>query len=75
MIVDRHSFGAAAFVLAGMLVCALSSPSSAAAAKAGTRSAVLSAAPGTLVRWSVPGTLRCRLAGEDAVDAEGLAFG
>jgi murein DD-endopeptidase MepM/ murein hydrolase activator NlpD len=63
MIVDHHSFGAAAFVLASMLVCALSSPSSAAEAKASTRSAVLSAAPGTLVRWSVPGTVRCRMSG------------
>jgi murein DD-endopeptidase MepM/ murein hydrolase activator NlpD len=61
MVVDRASFGTAAFLLASVLACALSSPSSAAEAKARTQAATLSAAPGTLVRWSVPGTMRCRM--------------
>ncbi|HEY3030381.1 MAG TPA: M23 family metallopeptidase, partial [Bradyrhizobium sp.] len=39
----------------------VSSPGSAAEARTRTKSATLSAAPGTLVRWSVPGTMRCRM--------------
>jgi murein DD-endopeptidase MepM/ murein hydrolase activator NlpD len=61
MVAAHASFGTAAFVLASVLACALSSPSSAAEAKARMRSATLSVAPGTLVRWSVPGTTRCRM--------------
>jgi len=61
MIVDHRSFGTAVFVIASVLVCVLPSPSSAAEIKASTKSAALSAAPGTLVRWSVPATVRCRM--------------
>ena len=50
MVVDHASFGKAAFLLASVLACALSPPSSAAEAKARTQAATLSAAPGTLVR-------------------------
>ena len=61
MIVDHRSLRTAALVLVSALVCAPSSPSSAAEAKASTRAAALSAVPGTLVRWSVPGTVRCQM--------------
>jgi murein DD-endopeptidase MepM/ murein hydrolase activator NlpD len=61
MIVDRSLFRTAAILLAGALAWAPSSPGSAAEAKARTKSAALSAVPGTLVRWSVPGTMRCRM--------------
>jgi murein DD-endopeptidase MepM/ murein hydrolase activator NlpD len=61
MVGDHPYLKTAAFLLAGVVVCALSPQSYAAEAKARTKSATLSAAPGTLVRWSVPGTMRCRM--------------
>jgi murein DD-endopeptidase MepM/ murein hydrolase activator NlpD len=61
MVVDYRSFGTAAFFLASALLCTLPPPSFAAETKARTAKATLSAAPGTLVRWSVPGTKRCRM--------------
>lgn len=60
MIVDGRYFGAVALALGASLVCLL--PSSAAAeTKAHNVPTALSTAPGTLVRWSVPGTTRCRM--------------
>jgi hypothetical protein len=63
MVVDRHHSAVAVLAIASAVMCALSSPSSAAERKARpTASAsALSAQPGTLVRWSVPGTTRCRM--------------
>ncbi|MDQ2964044.1 MAG: M23 family metallopeptidase [Pseudomonadota bacterium] len=61
MIVDHPPFGTAALVLASVLLCTFPPPSFAAEAKASTKSATLSVVPGTLVRWSVPGTVRCRM--------------
>ena len=61
MVFAHSPFRTGAILLAGALALALSSPGSAAQAQARTKSAALSAAPGTLVRWSVPGTTRCRM--------------
>jgi murein DD-endopeptidase MepM/ murein hydrolase activator NlpD len=51
-----HNLAAAGLACVSALACALPAPSSAAEAPA-----ALTAAPGTLVRWSVPGTARCRM--------------
>jgi murein DD-endopeptidase MepM/ murein hydrolase activator NlpD len=61
MAVERRYFGIVAFALSAALGCSLPSPAAVAQAKAGTAPASLSVAPGTLVRWSVPGTTRCRM--------------
>jgi len=61
MVVAHSPFRTAAILLGCALALAVSSPGSAAEAKTRTKSATLSAAPGTLVRWSVPGTMRCRM--------------
>jgi murein DD-endopeptidase MepM/ murein hydrolase activator NlpD len=61
MVVDHSPFRTAAILVAGALTWALSSPGSAAEAKPRSKSAALSVVPGTLVRWSVPGTMRCRM--------------
>jgi murein DD-endopeptidase MepM/ murein hydrolase activator NlpD len=62
MAVDRRSFGIVVLTLIAALGCTLLSPGMAAEAKTG-RAPALSAAPGALVRWSVPGTTRCRMNG------------
>jgi hypothetical protein len=61
MIVDGRYSGVVALALGAALVCPLPSPSAAAETKAHKVPTALSAAPGTLVRWSVPGTTRCRM--------------
>jgi murein DD-endopeptidase MepM/ murein hydrolase activator NlpD len=64
MSVDRHYSAIAALVIAYVVICALPSPISAAEHKKGRAMApasALSVQPGTLVRWSVPGTTRCRM--------------
>src|ERR1700741_2325074 len=64
MIVDRHHTAVAALVIAGAVICALPPPLSAAEHKQGRPMAPASALPvqpGTLVRWSVPGTTRCQM--------------
>lgn len=64
MAVDHPRFGTIALVAAAVLVCVASSSSAAADAKAQAARNVqpaLSAAPGTVVRWSVPGTTRCHM--------------
>ena len=63
MMVDRHYSAVAVLAIASAVVCALSSPTSAAEHKPRpTASAsALSVQPGTLVRWSVPGTTRCHM--------------
>ena len=60
MAVDHPCFRAVALAAAAVLVCLVSSPSRAAEAKARNVPTAISVAPGTLVRWSVPGTTRCR---------------
>jgi murein DD-endopeptidase MepM/ murein hydrolase activator NlpD len=62
MVVDRRYYGIVALALCAALGSTLPSPSAAAEAMARGTS-TLSAAPGTLVRWSVPGTKRCRMKG------------
>ena len=58
MIADHRSVGTAALVL----VSALCAPSASSAAEVTTSAATaVSVVPGTLVRWSVPGTVRCRM--------------
>ena len=63
MMVDRHYSAVAVLAIASAVACALSSPTSAAEHKPRpTASAsALSVQPGTLVRWSVPGTTRCHM--------------
>src|ERR1700746_847558 len=63
MSVDRHYSAIAALVIAYAVICALPSPISAAEHKARpmASASALSVQPGTLVRWSVPGTTRCRM--------------
>jgi murein DD-endopeptidase MepM/ murein hydrolase activator NlpD len=63
VIVERRYFGVVAFALSAALGCSLPLPAAFAQAKvkAGPAPAALSVAPGTLVRWSVPGTTRCRM--------------
>jgi murein DD-endopeptidase MepM/ murein hydrolase activator NlpD len=60
MIIE-HDFRVAALALVAALACTLPAPSFAAEARARETPVKLTAAPGTLVRWSVPGTVRCRM--------------
>ena len=60
MAVDHSYFGAVAVAAAAVLVC-VPSASEGAGAKARNVPTAISAVPGTLVRWSVPGTTRCRM--------------
>jgi murein DD-endopeptidase MepM/ murein hydrolase activator NlpD len=58
---ERRYFAIVALALGALSGCVLPFPCVAAEAKGGTAPAALSVAPGTLVRWSVPGTMRCRM--------------
>ena len=57
----KHRLVVAGMVCVLALACAIPAPSFAAEPKASATPASLSAAPGTLLRWSVPGTTRCRM--------------
>jgi murein DD-endopeptidase MepM/ murein hydrolase activator NlpD len=62
MLIDHENVVTLALVFAGALACAVHAfPGAAAAERPRAVSAALEAAPGTLVRWSVPGTTRCRM--------------
>jgi murein DD-endopeptidase MepM/ murein hydrolase activator NlpD len=63
MFVDPAGSRVATLAIAAGLICSVPSPISAAEHKAHPKAsaAALSAQPGTLVRWSVPGTTRCRM--------------
>ena len=63
MLLDHTCSRVAALAVAAVLICALPSPISAAEKKSRpvASAAALSAQPGALVRWSVPGTTRCRM--------------
>jgi len=59
---DRHPyFWMVALAVAAGLACSAASPGVAAEAKARSVPTAISAAPGTVVRWSVPGTTRCHM--------------
>ena len=60
MTVD-HPYWRGFLAAAATLACVASFPIAAAETKARNVPAALSAAPGTVVRWSVPGTTRCRM--------------